>query len=63
MALYDPDTPLKSFDLLTEAIIVSHRTIYCHFFMECGKKAAKQSDFQGKQIHVCNNHFEEIHKS
>lgn len=63
MALYDSDEPKKSIDLLTEAILISHKTIFCHFFMECGKKASKQSEFQGKKIHVCNYHFEEINKS
>jgi len=56
MALYDPDKPKKSIDLLTEAILTSHRTIFCHFFMECGKKATKQIKFQGKQINVCDEH-------
>jgi predicted ester cyclase len=63
MALYDPDEPQKSVDLLTEVILKSNRIIYCHFFMECGKRAIKQIAYQGKQIHVCDNHFDEIEKS
>jgi len=63
MALYDPDKPKKSIDLLTEAILTSHRTVFCHFFMECGKKATKPIKFQGKQINVCDEHFDEIKKS
>ncbi len=30
--------------------------------MECGKKATKQIDFNGKLINVCENHFEEKKK-
>ena len=63
MALYDPDEPEKSIDLLTEVILKSNRTIFCHFFMECGKKATKQIEYQGKQINVCDDHFDEIKKS
>ena len=63
MALYDPDEPQKSIDLLTGVILKSNRTIYCHFFMECGKRAIKQITFQGKQINVCDNHFDEMKKS
>lgn len=63
MALYDPVEPKHSTDLLTEAILISHRTIFCHFFMECGKKATKQSEFHGKKINVCDLHFNEINLS
>ncbi len=63
MALYDPDEPKKSIDLLTEVVLTSHRTIFCHFFMECGKRASKQIVHQGKQINVCDDHFDEIKKS
>ncbi len=63
MALYDPDEPTKSIDLLTEVILKSNRIVYCHFFMECGKKATKEIAYQGKQINVCDNHFDEIKKS
>ncbi len=62
MALYDPDEPKKSTDLLTEAILISHKTNFCHFFMECGQKATTQSEFQGKKIHVCDFHFKEINQ-
>jgi len=31
--------------------------------MECGKKATKQIEYQGKQINVCDDHFDEIKKS
>ncbi len=62
MALYDPDEPAKSIDLLTEVILKSNRIVYCHFFMECGKKATKETTYQGKQINVCENHFDEIKK-
>ncbi len=63
MALYDAVEPKTSVDLLTEAILISHRTVFCHFFMECGKKATKEMAYQGKQIHVCDDHFDEIKKS
>ncbi len=63
MALYDPDEPAKSIDHLTEVILKSNRIVYCHFFMECGKKATKETAYQGKQINVCDNHFDEIKKS
>ena len=63
MALYDPDEPKKSIGLLTEAILTSHRTIFCHFFMECGKRTTKQIVHQGKQINVWDNHLDEIKKS
>ena len=63
MALYEPDEPTKSIDLLTEVILTSHRTIFCHFFMECGNKATKQIAYQRKQINVCDNHFDEIKRS
>ena len=60
MALYEPDEPKKSVDLLTEVILSSDRTVFCHYFMECGKKATKQIEFQEKQINVCDDHFDEI---
>ena len=63
MALYDADEPKKTTDLLAEAILISHRTIFCHYYMECGKKATKQIEFQGKKIHVCNFHFEEVNNA
>lgn len=63
MSLYDPDEPQKSIDLLTEVILTSNRTIFCHFFMECGKKATKEAKFQGKTINVCDFHFDEITKA
>lgn len=63
MSLYDPTEPKKSIDLLTECILTSNRVVYCHYFMECGKKSTKQITFQGKQIHVCNEHFNEIENS
>jgi len=63
MSLYDPIKPRKSVDLLTEYILTTNRVIYCHFFMECGKKSSKQIAFQGKQIKVCNEHFNEIENS
>jgi len=63
MALYDPDEPEKSIDLLTEVILKSNRIIFCHFFMECGKKASNQIEYLGKQINVCDDHFDEIKKS
>ena len=63
LSLYDPIAPRNSIDLLTEIVLNSHRTVFCHFFMECGKKATKQIDFNGKLINVCENHFEETKKS
>ncbi|MGI0056999.1 MAG: hypothetical protein ACREAK_06445 [Nitrosarchaeum sp.] len=60
MSLYDAEQPRKSIDLLTEVILNSNRTIYCHYFMECGKKATKQIALNGKQINVCDDHFKEI---
>ena len=60
MSLYDAEQPRKSIDLLTEVILNSNRTIYCHYFMECGKKATKQIVLNGKQINVCDDHFKEI---
>ena len=62
MALYDPVEPRKSVDLLTEVILDSNRVVYCHFFMECGKKATKKIDFHNNLINVCDNHFNEIIK-
>jgi len=63
MALYEPTNPKKSVDLLTEYILTSDRIIYCHFFMECGNKSTTKTNFQGKQINVCNTHFIEIKNS
>jgi len=63
LSLYDPIAPRNSIDLLTEIVLNSHHTVFCHFFMECGKKATKQIDFNGKLINVCENHFEETKKS
>jgi|GEM_PF-2423108 len=62
MALYDPVEPRKSVDLLTEVILDSNRVVYCHFFMECGKKATQKIDFHNNLINVCDNHFNEIKK-
>ena len=59
MSLYDAEKPLKSVDLLTEVILNSNRTIYCHYFMECGKKATKQAMLNNKQINVCEEHCKE----
>jgi len=55
--------PKKSINLLTEVVLNSNRTVYCHYFMECGKRAKKQIDFHGKPINVCENHFNEIKKT
>ncbi len=60
MALYDPEEPGRSIDLLTEVILNSDRIIYCHYFIECGKKASKQINLDDKLINVCNNHYDEI---
>lgn len=60
MSLYDPVEPKRSVDLLTEVILNPNRVIYCHYFIECGKHALKQIDFNGKMIHVCETHYEEI---
>jgi len=60
VSLYNPEEPRKSIDLLTEVVLNSNRIIYCHYFMECGKKASKQIDFNGKTINVCNHHYDEI---
>ena len=59
MSLYDPVKPTKSIDLLTEVILNSDRTIFCHYFMECGNKATKQIDFENKKINVCDEHYNE----
>ena len=61
MSLYNPEDPKRSVDLLTEVVLNSNRIIYCHYFMECGKKANKQIDLDGKTINVCNYHYDEIH--
>ena len=60
VSLYNPEEPRRSVDLLTEVILNSNRIIYCHYFMECGKKASKQIDLNNKIINVCNNHYDEI---
>jgi len=60
VSLYNPEEPRKSVDLLTEVVLNSNRVIFCHYFMECGKKASKQIDFNGKIINVCNYHYDEI---
>ena len=60
MSLYDPDEPKRSVDLLTEAILNSNRIIYCHYFIECGKKASKQINLDDKLINVCDTHYAEI---
>ena len=60
MSLYNPEEPRRSVDLLTEVVLNSNRVIYCHYFMECGKKASKQIDLDNKIINVCNNHYDEI---
>ena len=60
MSLYNPEEPRRSVDLLTEVVLNSNRIIYCHYFMECGKKASKQIDLDNKIINVCNNHYDEI---
>ena len=59
MSLYDAQQPSKSIDLLTEVILNPNRTIYCHYFMECGKKATKQTNLNDKQIKVCDDHYKE----
>ncbi len=59
MSLYDAERPSKSIDLLTEVILNSNRVIFCHYFMECGKKATKQITLNDKQINVCDDHFKE----
>ena len=59
MSLYDAQEPSTSIDLLTEVILNSNRTIYCHYFMECGKKATKQTSLNNKQINVCEDHYKE----
>ena len=60
MSLYDAVQPHNSIDLLTEVILTSNRTVYCHYFMECGKKATKQIALRDKQINVCDDHFKEV---
>jgi len=60
VSLYNPEEPRKSVDLLTEVVLNSNRIIYCHYFMECGKKANKQIEFNEKIINVCNYHYDEI---
>ncbi len=62
VSLYDPTEPKKSIDLLTDVVLNSNRTVYCHYFMECGKSAKKQIDFHGKLINVCESHFNEMKK-
>ncbi len=59
MSLYDDDQPSKSIDLLTEVILNSNRTIYCHYFMECGKKATRQTTLNNNPINVCEDHYKE----
>ncbi|MDH3657966.1 MAG: hypothetical protein OEM77_07520 [Nitrosopumilus sp.] len=59
MSLYDAQQPSKSIDLLTEVILNSNRTVFCHYFMECGKKATKQTNLNDKQINVCDDHYKE----
>ena len=60
MALYDPEEPRRSVDLLTEVILNSSRIIYCHYFIECGKKASKRINLDNKMIDVCDSHYDEI---
>ena len=60
VSLYNPEEPRRSVDLLTEVVLNSNRIIYCHYFMECGKKASKQIDLDNKIINVCNTHYDEI---
>ena len=48
MTLYDPTEPKKSIDLIAEALLSNHRTFYCHFFNECGKKPIRYVTYQGK---------------
>ena len=60
VSLYNPQEPRRSVDLLTEVVLNSNRVIYCHYFMECGKKASKQINLDNKIINVCNNHYDEI---
>jgi len=60
VSLYDPDEPKRSVDLLTEVILNSNRIIYCHYFIECGKKAIKQINLDDKLINVCDTHYDEI---
>ena len=60
VSLYNPEEPRRSVDLLTEVVLNSNRVIYCHYFMECGKKASKQINLDNKIINVCNNHYDEI---
>jgi hypothetical protein len=57
MLLYDAQQPSKSIDLLTEVILNPNRIIYCHYFMECGKKATKQTNLNDEQIKVCDDHY------
>ena len=59
MSLYDTEQPTKSIDLLTEVILNPNRVVYCHYFMECGKKAKKQTNLNGKHINVCEDHYSE----
>jgi hypothetical protein len=60
VSLYNPEEPRRSVDLLTEVVLNSNRIIYCHYFMECGRKASKQIDLDNKTINVCDYHFDEI---
>ncbi len=60
MSLYDPDEPKRSVARLTEVILNYNRIIYCHYFIECGKKASKQINLDDKLINVCDTHYDEI---
>ena len=63
MALYDPTEPETSIDLIAEALLSNTRTFYCHFFNECGKKPIRYVTYQGKEIGVCVEHYNEIKNS